>query len=210
MPSLSGVSVIVAGAGLAGLAAAHDLLEFGAHVTVVDARDRVGGRVWTIRDGFADGQHAEAGGDMIDDGHAEIRAPRRRATSSRPREFCGVASAYVRPDRAGRPRIVSRTTRRAAGTIWPTQLGDVIRAVSTGRAALGLADRRRDLRAGRLHPGSTNDTPTRNCVRLRPACAGSFWPTPRSCRSSRSSISSAAPKTDCRRDVSHRWAATIG
>ena len=45
--------MLVAGAGLAGLAAARDLAARGAAVTVVDARDRVGGRVWTIRDGFA-------------------------------------------------------------------------------------------------------------------------------------------------------------
>src|ERR1700730_4511031 len=74
MPSdLSGVSVLVAGAGFAGLAAARDLLAMGAGVTVVEARDRVGGRVWTIRDAFADGQHAEAGGDMIDEAHDQIR-----------------------------------------------------------------------------------------------------------------------------------------
>ena len=72
MPPLSGTSVIVAGAGLAGLSAAHDLLNLGAHVTVFDARDRVGGRVWTIRDGFVDGQHAEAGGDLIYEGHQEM------------------------------------------------------------------------------------------------------------------------------------------
>src|SRR5215831_12848288 len=72
-PSLSGVSVLVAGAGLAGLTAAFDLLEMGATVTVVEARDRVGGRVWTIRDGFSDRQHAEAGGDMIDAAQKEIR-----------------------------------------------------------------------------------------------------------------------------------------
>ena len=40
---------------------------------MIDARDRVGGRVWTIRDGFGDGQHAEAGGDMIDESQQEIR-----------------------------------------------------------------------------------------------------------------------------------------
>jgi len=70
---LSGVSVLVAGAGLAGLTAAFDLHEMGAAVTVVEARDRVGGRVWTIRDGFTDRQHAEAGGDMIDEAQTEIR-----------------------------------------------------------------------------------------------------------------------------------------
>ena len=66
-PALAGVSVLVAGAGLAGLAAAYDLAAMGAAVTVIEARDRVGGRVWTIREGFADRQHAEAGGDMIDE-----------------------------------------------------------------------------------------------------------------------------------------------
>ena len=70
---LDGVTVLVAGAGLAGLAAAHDLVAMGASVTVVDARDRVGGRVWTIRNGFIDGQHGEAGGDLIDESHHELR-----------------------------------------------------------------------------------------------------------------------------------------
>jgi len=74
MSSLSGASILVAGAGLAGLSAAHDLINLGANVTVLDARDRVGGRVWTVRTPFAEGQHAEAGGDMIDEGAEEIRA----------------------------------------------------------------------------------------------------------------------------------------
>src|SRR5207248_2183198 len=72
--TLRGVSVLVAGAGLAGLAAAPDLSAAGADVTVIDARSRIGGRVWTIREGLVDGQHAEAGGDMIDEAQHEIRA----------------------------------------------------------------------------------------------------------------------------------------
>jgi monoamine oxidase len=63
---LSGTRVLVAGAGLAGLSAAFALECDGADVTVVDARDRVGGRVWTIREGFAARQHAEAGADIIE------------------------------------------------------------------------------------------------------------------------------------------------
>lgn len=63
----------VAGAGLAGLTAAYELQRRGARVTVVEARDRVGGRVWTRRDGFVEGQHAEAGGDMIDPDQETIR-----------------------------------------------------------------------------------------------------------------------------------------
>ena len=70
---LSGTSVLVVGAGLAGLSAAVRLRKDGARVTVVEARDRVGGRVLTLRDGFAKGQHAEAGGDFIDHEQEDIR-----------------------------------------------------------------------------------------------------------------------------------------
>jgi monoamine oxidase len=62
---LSGVRVGIAGAGLAGLAAARTLEREGADVRVFEARARVGGRVWTLRDGFG-GQHAEAGADLIE------------------------------------------------------------------------------------------------------------------------------------------------
>jgi monoamine oxidase len=53
--------VVVIGAGLAGLAAAHELMQAGHEVTVLEARMWPGGRVYTIRDSFADGLYAEAG-----------------------------------------------------------------------------------------------------------------------------------------------------
>ena len=43
----TGKRVIVIGAGLAGLSAARDLQAAGADVVVVEARDRIGGRIWT-------------------------------------------------------------------------------------------------------------------------------------------------------------------
>jgi monoamine oxidase len=70
---VQGKRVIVAGAGLAGLAAAHELARQGAAITLVDARERAGGRVWTVRDGFAAGQHGELGGEFVDEHHARIR-----------------------------------------------------------------------------------------------------------------------------------------
>jgi monoamine oxidase len=69
---MHGVSVLVAGAGLAGLTAARDLSKQGADVTVIEARSRVGGRVLTTREPFLHRQHAEAGADLIDDSQDEI------------------------------------------------------------------------------------------------------------------------------------------
>lgn len=43
-------SVVVIGAGVAGLAAAADLCKAGLSVTVLEARDRIGGRTHTVVD----------------------------------------------------------------------------------------------------------------------------------------------------------------
>jgi len=64
--------VIVIGAGLAGLRAATDLLTQGVSVVVLEARDRVGGRVYSHR--FTDGQTAERGAEFIDGNHTEVLA----------------------------------------------------------------------------------------------------------------------------------------
>ena len=109
--TLSGVSVLVAGAGLAGLAAARDLIARGATVTVIDVRDRVGGRVWTIRDGFAEGQHAEAGGDLIDEEQHAIRDLATELGLKLTRILKGGFGS-VRPDQAGRPKMLARNAKR--------------------------------------------------------------------------------------------------
>ncbi len=66
--------VAILGAGLAGLTCARELRKRGVHAEVYEAGDRLGGRCWTIRDVFADGQIAEHGGEFIDSGHTHIRA----------------------------------------------------------------------------------------------------------------------------------------
>jgi monoamine oxidase len=65
--------VVVVGAGLAGLSAAYRLRAAGISATVVEAGTRVGGRCWSIRDAFAQGQVAEHGGELIDQNHTAIR-----------------------------------------------------------------------------------------------------------------------------------------
>lgn len=72
------VHVLVAGAGLAGLAAARELQDRGLRATVIESRSRVGGRVMTVRDGFAAGQHAEAGADLIESDQEAVRRMARR------------------------------------------------------------------------------------------------------------------------------------
>src|SRR5262249_49264538 len=94
-------------AGLAGLAAARDLVAAGARVTVVEARDRVGGRVWTIRNSFAEGQHAEAGGDLIDEAQTEIRELAQKSGLKLRRILRG-GFGYVRAGDDNRPRITPR------------------------------------------------------------------------------------------------------
>ena len=46
-----GRSVVILGAGIAGLVSAYELQRAGYRVTVLEARDRIGGRAWTIRGG---------------------------------------------------------------------------------------------------------------------------------------------------------------
>ena len=72
LTDMRGLSVLIAGAGLAGLTAARELMKRGAAVTVIEARGRVGGRVLTTRAPFRFRQHAEAGADLIDEGQTEI------------------------------------------------------------------------------------------------------------------------------------------
>ncbi|NUR05601.1 MAG: FAD-dependent oxidoreductase, partial [Nocardioidaceae bacterium] len=58
---MSRADVVVVGAGLAGLSAARDLQHGGAAVAVLEARDRVGGRVEQVR--LDDGRLVQLGGE---------------------------------------------------------------------------------------------------------------------------------------------------
>ena len=61
--------IVVVGAGMAGLVAAYELFRAGHDVAVLEARERVGGRVLTVRSAFAPGHYAEAGAARIPPEH---------------------------------------------------------------------------------------------------------------------------------------------
>src|SRR6202045_2637116 len=64
--------ICVVGAGFAGLAAARRLAAAGRDVTVLEARDRVGGRVWNRE--MADGTIVSAGGTWLGKGQDRMFA----------------------------------------------------------------------------------------------------------------------------------------
>ncbi len=81
-----GKKIIILGAGMAGLATAYQLNQLGYDCTILEARTRAGGRVWTIRPGtketelegevqtcrFDEGQYFNAGAMRIPHHHASV------------------------------------------------------------------------------------------------------------------------------------------
>ena len=64
-------TVVVVGAGLAGLTCAYRLAHHEVDVILLEAQERVGGRCWSSR-GWRDGQVAEHGGEHIEEGQEHI------------------------------------------------------------------------------------------------------------------------------------------
>jgi monoamine oxidase len=66
--------ILIIGAGMSGLVAGYELRRAGHDVTILEARERLGGRVHTLFTPFSDGQFAEAGASRIPSNHDLTRA----------------------------------------------------------------------------------------------------------------------------------------
>ena len=86
---------------MAGLAAARELEDRGHQSIIIEARDRVGGRVFTIRDGFHGRQHAEGGADLIESNQEAVCALAKRLHLSLV-PILKRGFGYYGPDRSGR------------------------------------------------------------------------------------------------------------
>src|SRR5918995_750835 len=103
----------VVGAGLAGLAAAERLAEAGRPVTVLEARSRIGGRVWTVDDGGP--LPIELGPEWVgDEGevHDLLARAGARLTESRGHQYRRVDGEWENLDEG--PHPVKELLRRAA------------------------------------------------------------------------------------------------
>ncbi len=65
--------VLVVGAGIAGLTAAYRLRQAGVPVDIIEARNRIGGRMYTARNVGGTGIYADIGGEFIDTIHTSLR-----------------------------------------------------------------------------------------------------------------------------------------
>lgn len=124
--------VVVVGAGLAGLAAAHELVRAGHDVTVIEARSRAGGRVHTIRRPFADDLYAEAGAMFAGGPHVVRYAEELGIDFVSPGAGSGDASDFLFYVEGQRIRSVQRPGPAAPAPDWPVDLTDAERRMGRG------------------------------------------------------------------------------
>ncbi len=146
--------IVIIGAGLAGLVAARDLLRTGCKVIVLEARNRVGGRTWTVP--------FEAAGCAVDLG-AEWVAPDHHTTVVKELQAYGLR---LETSPAQQPTIAAAAPLMPAGDLrqWLDQLS---------KAASAIAVAAPDWYTG----SSPMDLPVTQCLRemnLSPECNDAF------------------------------------
>ena len=119
--------VIIVGAGVAGLVAGYELKRAGHTPIILEAQQRVGGRLYTLRDPFTDGLYAEAGG---------MRIPRSHTLTVKYIEKFGLKTNDFTMDNPNAYFYIGgRKMRIADGTADPSLLGFDVSAPEKGQTA---------------------------------------------------------------------------
>lgn len=115
------VDVCVVGAGFAGLTAAHRLASEGSSVIVLEARDRVGGRIWT--EALPDGTPVDRGGAWLAPKHDAIFGLAREVGVGTYKTYVQGAHLLVDGERVRRYRgLIPKISPLAVATIAAAQL----------------------------------------------------------------------------------------
>ena len=95
--------VIIVGAGMAGLVAAYELKRAGHDPLIIEAQQRVGGRVLTLRQPFTDGLYAEVGAMRIPRAHeltleyiSKFQLPTHDFTMDNPNAYYFIGGRRIR------------------------------------------------------------------------------------------------------------------
>ena len=116
MPERIETDVCVVGAGYAGLTTARRLAQHGKSVVVLEARDRVGGRIWTQQ--LADGTPIDRGGAWIGPKHDAISGLAARSTSPPTRPTCKGAHLLMDGEKTHRyTGLIPKISPLAIGTL---------------------------------------------------------------------------------------------
>jgi monoamine oxidase len=129
--------VVIVGGGLAGLVAGYELLRQGHDPVILEAQNRVGGRIHTLRD-FAPGLYAEAGGMRIPRAHdltlaycREFGLELRPFVMGNPKGLVYVGGVRMTAEEAGAApdllpfEVAEHERGRTADHLWAEAIADV-------------------------------------------------------------------------------------
>lgn len=131
--------VIIVGAGMAGLVAGYELKRAGHQPLIIEGRQRIGGRVYTLRQPFTDGLYAEVGAMRIPRAHqltleyiAKFSLSTHDFTMDNPSAYyyiggrkIRIAEANSNPDLLGF-ETAERERGRASGVLWMEAIGPLL------------------------------------------------------------------------------------
>ena len=124
--------IVVAGAGFAGLLAAYRIVQAGHEAVVLEARGRVGGRVWSQELLPGDPRTVvERGGEFVLDGYDVMR----RVLAELGLGLAGTGMSYYHREYRGSAGATGRTTGHTTGQVTAQEVSDCAAAVAAACAA---------------------------------------------------------------------------